>query len=247
MPLLAALLLHAPALFAQREPAVQKDLRERFGEWADRFPAELPSYTALETVEHTRWDRKGQQSQPVTAAFRYSFRRSPEKGDLVENRTATDDAAGGNPPKANLVPAGRATSAFSHLPYDVFEKLPLIVTRMALRNHERMRYFFAQDETDTPSNFVIVGYRQTGGNGLMEVDGKAVFPYGRAWIDPEDGRLIRIEEEFGNRDTRYTIAIDNLADEKSWLPERITIRLFDKGRLVAQNIHTYSDFRKTQN
>lgn len=230
---------------AQREPTVQKELRERFGEWAERFPAELPSYTALETIEHVRWDRKGQQTDPVKVAFRYSFRRLGEKREFAESRAAAkEEVTAGDGAKSNLVVSSRASAAFGNLPHDAFEKLPLLVTRMALRNHERIRYFFAQEETETPTNFVIVGYRQMSGNGLMEVDRKAVFPSGRAWIDPEDGRLVRIEEEFSDKNTRFSIAIDNTGDEKDWLPARITIRLFEKGRLIAQNVHTYTDVRK---
>lgn len=237
------LLVAAPCVSAQREPTVQKDLRERFGEWADRFPAELPSYTALELVEQTRWDRKGQPSDPIRAAFRYTFRRIADRQEFAESRSpAKEEGAAGHGAGANLV--ARASGSFGNHPVDIFEKLPLMVTRLALRNHERMRYFFVPEETETPNDYVVIGYRQIAGNGLMEVDRKSVFPAGRAWIDPEDGRLVRIEEEFGDRDTRYTIAIDNAKEEKGWLPERITVRLFEKGRLIAQNVHTYSDFRK---
>jgi len=240
-----AVCIFAPGAAAQREPTVQKDLRERFGDWAERFPAELPSYSALETVEQTRWDKKGQQGEPVTAVFRYTFRRTGEGNEFAESRSAvTAEAATDGGGKRNVVPSGRLGAAFGNHPHDLFQKLPLMVTRLATRYHEIMRYFFVPDETDTPNNFVIIGYRQIGGNGLMEVDRKAVFPTGRAWIDPEDGRLIRIEEEFGDRDTRYTIAIDNSTGEKGWLPERIIVRLFEKGRLVSQNVHTFSDFRK---
>jgi len=233
----------APGAAAQREPTVQKDLRERFGDWAERFPGDMPSYTALETVEQVRWDKKGLQTPPIQMSFRYTLRRVGEKQELVESRgPVAETSAAREGAGRNIVPAGRSGGAFGNHPYDLFEKLPLLVTRLATRYHEIMRYFFVPDETDTPNNFVVIGYRQIGGNGLMEVDRKPVFPSGRAWIDPEDGRLIRIEEEFGDRDTRYTLAIDNGANEKGWLPERITIRLFEKGRLVAQNVHTYSDF-----
>ncbi len=245
--LAAAICCCADVASAQREPTVQKDLRERFGDWAERFPAELPSYTALETVEQVRWDKKGQQTDPVKAVFRYSFRRMGEKQEFAESRSAAGETTGGDKSaRANLVATSRASTAFGSLPPDLFEKLPLMVTRMAARNHERMRYFFVPDETDTPNNFVIIGYRQIAGNGLMEVDRKPVFPSGRAWIDPDDGRLIRIEEEFGDRDTRFSIGIDNATGEKDWLPERVTIRLFEKGRLVAQNTHTYTEIRKLQ-
>ncbi len=243
--LVSAGLALAASVAAQREPTVQKDLRERFGEWAERFPAEMPSYTALEIIEQVRWDKKGQQSDPIQARFQYTFRRVGEKLEYSEARTAAgEEATASDGAGRKLVSTNRLGGAFGNHPHDLFEKLPLLVTRMATRYHEMMRYFFVPDETDTPNNFVIIGYRQIAGNGLMEVDRKPVFPSGRSWIDPEDGRLIRIEEEFGNKDTRYTIAIDNGAAEKSWLPEKITVRLFEKGRLIAQNTHTYSEIRK---
>ncbi len=239
----AAVWLLAAVALAQREPTVQKDLRERFGDWAERFPAELPDYTAIETVEHVRWDKKGQQTEPIKAVFQYTFRREGEKKEFTESRSAVAEESGVDGGKRNLI-ASRSNAAFGNHPHDTFEKLPLMVTRMATRYHEMMRYFFVPDETDTPSNFVIIGYRQTSGNALMEVDRKPAFPSGRAWIDPEDGRLIRIEEEFGDRDTRFTIAIDNATGEKGWLPEKITVRVFEKGRLVSQNTHTFTNFRK---
>jgi hypothetical protein len=242
---IAAISMAAPA-WAQREPTVQKDLRERFGEWAEKFPAEIPNYTALETVEQVRFDKKGQQTDPVKAVFRYAFRRASDKQEFIESRSAAEEPAQpGSGTKAGLL-AGRAGAAFGSLPSDGFEKMPLMVTRMALRNHERMRYFFVADETDTPNDFVIIGYRQIAGHGLMEVDRKAVFPSGRAWIDPEDGRLVRIEEEFGDKDTRYSIAVENGAAEKGWLPQRVIVRLFEKGRLVAQNTHTYMEIHRLQ-
>lgn len=244
LAMLAALAFTTPGALAQREPTVQKDLRERFGDWAEKFPAEMSSYSALETIEQVRWDKKGQQTGPVKAVFRYAFRRMGEKQEFTESRAAANDQSAAGNAKSSLVTANRVTSAFGSLSPDQFGKLPLMVTRVALRNHERMRYYFVPDETDTPGNFVIIGYRQIGGNGLMEVDRKEVFPSGRAWIDPEDGRLIRIEEEFGDKDTRYSIAIDNSLADKGWLPERITVRLFEKGRLVAQNTHTYTEIHK---
>ena len=242
--LLAALLLPAGVL-AQREPTVQKDLRERFGEWAERFPAEMANYTALETIEQVRWDRRGQQTTPIVAMFRYTWRRAGEKQELVESRSVVKESdLPSGVSASSLVSAARAGSAFGNHPHDLFEKLPLMVTRMALRNHERIRYFFVPDEAESTGDNVVIGYRQIGGTGLMVVERKDVFPSGRAWIDPDDGRLVRIEEEFSDRDTRYTVAIDNAVGEKGWLPERITVRLFEKGRLIAQNVHTYTDIRK---
>ena len=109
--LLAALLLPAGVL-AQREPTVQKDLRERFGEWAERFPAEMANYTALETIEQVRWDRRGQQTTPIVAMFRYTWRRAGEKQELVESRSVVKESdLPSGVSASSLVSAARAGSA----------------------------------------------------------------------------------------------------------------------------------------
>jgi hypothetical protein len=231
---------------AQREPTVQKELRERFGEWAERYPADMPSYSALETVEQTRWDRKGNAGEPRRAVFRYVLKRTGERREWVETRLAPEKENASTAAKGtNLVPSGREAPAFGNLPYDLFTKLPMLISRLATRNQEKMRFFFLPDETDAVSDLVVIGYRQMSGEGLMEVDGKPSYPTGRAWIDPEEGRVVRMEEEFGGKDTRYWIAIDNTLDqgERGWLPVKISIRLFEKGRLEVQNNYTYSEIR----
>ncbi len=223
---------------AQREPPVQKELVERFGEWADAYTAALPSYTALETVRQTRFGRRGNPSSERSAAYQYTMKRSDENPREFEEsrvRAAADATNGGNSAKL----ADESSIG-------LFAKAALLVTRFAPRYHDRMKYFFVPEHPDSASNFVVVGYRQTSGTGLMEVNGKLVFPTGRAWIDPNDGRIIRIEEEFGEMGkTRYSVAVDFDDDSlpRVWLPSRVTVRIFEKDRLELQNEYTYSAFR----
>ncbi len=224
---LAATLFLPVAGAAQHEPPVQKELRERFGEWADHYAASLPSYQAVEVVRQSRFDRKGRPKNEREFTFRYSLRRSAETHELVESREPVDEA-GAKPDRT----------------IGYFAKLPLLVTRLATRYHEQMKYFFEPEHPDVSSDLVVVGYRQRDGTGLMELDGKPVMVTGRAWIDPDDGKVSRIEEEFGNTKERYWVAVDFAADSvtQAWLPVYVTVRLVEKGHVELQNHYSYSNF-----
>ncbi|MGH9814906.1 MAG: hypothetical protein ACRD5F_04125 [Candidatus Acidiferrales bacterium] len=245
--LLAMVFLPALTARAQREPPVQKELMERFGEWADHYTASLPSYTALETVRQTRFGRGGKPGDERAATYGYTLQRvAGSPGAFEESRAPA--AAGENGDK----PSGKLRDEAS---IGLFSKAALLVTRFATRYHSRMKYFFVPEHPDAVSEFVVVGYRQSSGEGLMEVDGKLVFPAGRAWIDANDGKIIRLEEEFGNvGKTRYSISVDfavvselarhtDDAAARAWLPARVVVRIFDKDRLELQNEYTYSAFR----
>lgn len=235
--IVATVFLPISAALAQREPTVQKELMERFGEWADNYTASLPSYAALETVRQTRFGRRGKLSDERAATYDYTFQRSAESSrEFDESRTPAALAENGDKP-AKLADESSV---------GLFSKAALLVTRFATRYHSRMKYFFVPEHPDAISEFVVVGYRQTSGEGLMEVDGKLVFPVGRAWIDANDGKIIRLEEEFGNvGKMRYSISVDFTDDAatRAWLPARVTVRIFDKDRLELQNEYTYSSFR----
>ncbi len=244
--LLAGLLSLSPPAGAQREPEVQKDLRERFGEWAEHYAGNVPGYTATETIELTRFKRAEPQA-PQRFAFRYSLSRFPARPrDLLESRQPIPDDAGPRPPEAQTASA-LANRSGDTLPRELsdstFSKLFLLPTRLATRNHQIMKYFFAQDDTDKPGDSVLVGYRQFAGQGLLELHGKPVFPSGRAWIDPESGRPIRMEEEFGARDLRYWVAVDFAPHGPHWLPSHVSIRIFEKGRLSTQTNYAYQSIR----
>lgn len=218
---------------AQREPPIPKELRERMGEWAANYPASLPGYTATETFAETRWDRRGRSEAGRQAVFRYSLVRNPEKPrELVESRELTR-------------PAPIKASAASPSAVDQFSKLVLLITRLATQYHDRMKYFFAQDTSEVASDTVLIGYRQVSGAGLMEVDGKPVYPFGRAWVNPEDGSVERMEEEFEHKTRRYWIAVEfeRSAELNAWVLVRVTVRTFEKGRLHAQHYYSYSAFR----
>jgi hypothetical protein len=233
----ACCLLPLSAL-AQREPPVQKELRDRFGEWADAYVAALPSYTAHEIVRQTRYNRRGNPSSERSATFQYTLQRSPENPrEFEESRARLPAPESGN---------GAASKPPDESSIGLFSKAALLVTRFAPRYHDRITYFFVPEHAEVSSDFVIVGYRQTSGSGLLEVDGKEAFPTGRAWIDPDDGSIIRIEEEFGQvGKTRYSVIVDFAADPgtRAWLPVRVTFRVQDKDRLELQNEYSYSAFR----
>ena len=237
--LAAACLLLPQDTLAQREPPVQKELVERFGEWAEAYVAALPSYTAYESVRQTHFGRRGAVSSQRSANYQYTFRRSAENPrEFEESRTRIAASEGVNGASAGKPPDESSIGLLS--------KAALLVTRFAPRYQERMKYFFVPDHPDSVSNFVIVGYRQTSGAALMEVNGKEAFPTGRAWMDPDDGRIVRIEEEFGQvGKTRYFVAVDFAADPitGAWLPEKITMRIFANNRLELQNEYSYSAFR----
>jgi hypothetical protein len=223
----AALLLPV-AVAAQREPPVQKELRERFGEWADRYAASLPSYEAVEAVRQSRFDRQGRPRNERDFTFRYSLRRSADTHELVESREPLD-----------------ATSPKPDNSIGNFARLALLVTRLATRYHGQMQYFFELEHPDVTSDLVVVGYRQIDGTGLMEVNGKPVPVSGRAWIDPNDGRVARIEEEFGSAKEGYWVAVDfgRELTTQAWLPVSVTVRLVERGRLELQNHYAYSSFQ----
>lgn len=229
---LLALCAAACAVHAQREPLVEKALRERFGEWAEGYTASLPSYTAVETIEQTKWDKRG--VSQVQQRARYQYKLENGGGELTESRQPLPDNA----------PAAQRRGANAASDPTIFAKLALLVTRLSTRYHDQMKYFFAPDTSEGGSDAVIIGYKQTGGIGLMEVEGHAVYPNGKAWINPDDGSVIRIEEDFEYKTTRYSLAVDFARDPRlrAAVPVQITVRLFEKGRLELQNRFSYESF-----
>ena len=245
MAFLSVLALFFPlAAGAQREAPVPKELRERFGEWAEKYPSELPNYAATETVQQTRWSKRGLQEGQRQMVYQYRLQRLPATRELVESRAAAVPGAAENKSGAK-----QGNNRFSdNLAEGYFSKLALLVTSLASRHHEKVKYFFPLEDPNAVSEYVVVGYRQFSGEALMEVEGKAVYPWGKAWVDPEDGRVARIEEEIEFKDTHYWIGMDLDRDNpmNASLPVRIVVRLFVKGHLEVQNEYTYSDFRRLE-
>ncbi len=228
------LCLFAPVASPQREPLVEKALRERFGEWAEGYAASLPSYTAVETIELTRWDKRGVGS--LQRRVRYQYRLENTEREMLESRQALASETSATQKRGD------------ELGPTMFGKLALLVTRLSTRYHDQMKYFYAQDTSESGSDAVIVGYRQTGGIGLMDVAGTAVYPNGRAWINADDGSVLRIEEEFEYKSTRYSLAVDFSREPAlgASVPLQIVVRLFEKGRLELQNHFSYENFERAK-
>ena len=219
---------------AQREPGVPKELRERFGAWAEYYLRHAPEYTAVEILaESVRSRKAGLGSERVTSC-NYSLRRGEARSEWIESCKPIESA--------NAKTAGTAPSK-ALLPESVLNPLAL-VSRLAERNHERMKYFFALDTSEVHADEVLVGYRQIDGTGLVEVEGKAIPASGLAWVHPDDGHTVRMEEQFEHKNTRYTFAVEFQLDDalKAWVPREITVRVFEKGHLQAQRIYTYTQF-----
>lgn len=256
---LGALLAGVPAQ-AQREPGVPPELMERVGEWAERYIASFPAYAAEETLVQTRWDRSRKEihrriiSEYVVTRLAENPRELAEFRDVVavdekilqspEERSAKWEriAAARTRSELNALVDDPARHRFSS---DWFGGLGLLVSRVATRHHSKMRYFFPADASDVVTRNVLIGYRQNDGTGLMEIDGRAVYPTGTAWVEPDGGHVVRIEEEFEHKGTRYTIAVDFVDSDElgALVPGHITVRFFEKGRLTLQNNYTYSKFR----
>jgi hypothetical protein len=246
----------------QREPPVPKELLERVAAWAERFLVEYGNYAAVETLEQTRWEGKRRTEVRQQIVSDYLVARLPENPrELAEFRDVVSVDG-----KEKLAPEERAAkwkklvaaqsrSEIAPLVEDPakyrsssehFVNLGLLVSRLAERHHEKMRYFFAQDTSDGALRHALVGYRQVSGPGLIKVEKKAVYPAGQAWVQPDDGHIERIEEEFTMGNMRYAVAVDYAKSEEmgAWVTETVTVRIFEKGRLVLQNIYGYSNFRK---
>jgi hypothetical protein len=222
---------------AQREPAAPKELVERVGAWAEVFLDRCPSFTAIETREEQRAGKKGILENKRTGLAEYSARRQDD-GQVVESRKpmAAEGSAGEKGKHPEAAPMDERSSPFA------------IVARVAERNQDRMKFVFAQDTSDPTlgvlSDYVLLGYRQIRGDALAELDGKGVYPRGQAWVDPDDGRIFRIEDEVSYKNLRQTTEVEFSRENplQTWLPKQITIRTFAKGRLEQQVVITYSGF-----
>jgi hypothetical protein len=260
--ILCLLVAAAPQARAQREPPVPKELLERVADRAEQFLAEFGNYAAEETLDQTRWEGKRRRETKRQIVSDYLVVRLPENPrELAEFRDVVSvdgkeklsaEARSAKWPKI-VAAKGRSEivalvedPAKYRLSSEDFASPGLLVSRLARRYQDRMRYFFAQDTSDIASKHVLVGYRQVAGEGLMEVEGKPVYPRGQAWIEPDDGHVLRVEEEFEHKSTRYSVAVDfGPSDELgAWVPQGVTVRVFEKGHLALQNIYTYANFRR---
>lgn len=229
MPFFAGLKPGATFAEPQREPPVQKELLERVGYWVERYLKQPPEYAATETRQDSRPTKKGAADERQMVS-RFTARRESQVREVVSVN-------------GRSVPADARQETFGLLPERVSHPLALL-SRLALRNQDHMKYFFAPDTSDVPSDEVLIGYRPAEGEPLMEIDGKRVWGSGVAWVHPDEGHITRVEEQFEYKNTRYTTAVDFALDEvvKAWVPRQIVVRVFEKGRLQAQRIYAYDGF-----
>lgn len=260
--LLAGLGCAVPGAAAQKEPPVPKELLERVAAWAENFLNSPVSYAAEETLQQTHYGRRGTAGgrRLIVADYFYvrsrtNPRETAELRDLlaVDGKPAQTTAE--REAKWARIAAARSAAEIAALLTDPvkqrlsperFAGLRRLAGRFAERNWERMKYFFAQDTSDPPSRHVLVGYRQVAGEGLMVVDDRPVAPRGQAWIEPDDGHIARIEEEFQLKDEAYYIAVEFGRPEElgAWAPTAVTVRVFEKGRMVLDNQYSYTNFRR---
>jgi hypothetical protein len=252
---LAALVAAAPVP-AQREPTVSKELLERIGDWAEFYLDRSPSFAAEEAL--TQRDKRSGARQIVSDYFSLRFSANSREhaefrdvlsvdGKVIQSSSNRDAkwlrllAAQSSQEVAALV---QSPGKYELVP-EQFSGLDRLPSRFAVRYQDRMRYFYAQDTSDPPSPHVLIGYRQKSGDGLAEVEGKLVPVSGQAWVDPDTGHIVRIEEEVRIKQTVYWTAVDfALAPSLDlWLPSAITVRIFDKGRLALESTYSYSNFR----
>ena len=253
---LAAFAISAAPLPAQREPTVSKELLERVGDWAEFYLDRSPSFAAEETLSQ-RGKRAGSRqivSDYFSLRFVASSRDHAEFRDVLSvDGKEMQSAAARNAKWPRLLAAQswkdvealmQSPAKFELVP-EQFSGLDRLASRFAVRYQERMRYFYAQDTSDPPSPHVLIGYRQNSGVGLAEVEGKLVPVSGQALVDPDTGRIVRIEEEIRVKQTMYSTSVEfALAPELDlWLPSTITVRVFEKGRLELESTYSYSNFR----
>lgn len=256
---LAAFAVIAPPSLAQREPPVQKELMERIGDWAEYYLDHFPSFAAEETLSQIQREKRGGAVRTIVSD--YFFLRltsgSRDRGFFrdvlsVDGKQIQSDAK--RDAKWPKLAAAKSFQEFSALvegpgKYELapeqFSGLDRLASRFAVRYQDRMRYFYAQDTSDGPSRNVLIGYRQESGEGLAIVEGKAVQVSGQAWVDPDSGRIVRIEENLRSKDANYWIAVDFAAAAPldAWLPSSITVRVIEKGRIALESVYEYSNFR----
>lgn len=254
----ALLAVGARPAFAQREPPIPKELLERIGDWAESFLDNSPSFAAEETLWQTQRDKKGGAARKIVSDYICVRPASSRERWQLRDVLSVDGKDVHNSSKragtwARLLAAQSwkelSTIAEAPAKYQLapeqFSGLDRLAGRLAARYHDRMRYFFAQDTSDVSSRNILIGYRQISGEGLAVVDGKPVPVSGKAWVDPDNGRVVRIEEEVESKQARYWMAVEfgPVTNLDAWLPQAITVRVFEKGHLTLESVYAYSNFR----
>jgi hypothetical protein len=246
------------APFAQKEHPIPKELLERAAEWADAFWSRLPGYAAEETLVQTLYARSGKAGGRRTIVSDYFYLRLGESRSEFRDALRVDGkqilSAEKREAKWAQLVAARSAAEFAalvespdrhRLSQEYFEGLARLSSRFATRHHDKMKYFFGADTSDPPSRHVLIAYRQVAGEGLMVVEDKYVQPSGQAWVDPDDGHVARIEEEFRVKDTAYYLAVEFTRPDElnAWVPASVIVRILEKGRMALENNYSYSNFR----
>ncbi|MCL5288043.1 MAG: hypothetical protein M1453_08645 [Acidobacteria bacterium] len=256
---LTALTVIAPPSLAQREQTVSKELLERVGDWAEYYLDRSPSYAAEETLSQSQREKRGSAARKIVSDY-FFVRLSSHPRDRSEFRDVLSvdgkqiQSSAKRDAKWPKLAAAQSFQEFSalvegpgkyELAHEQFSGLDRLAARLAVRYQDRMRYFYAQDTSDPPSPHVLIGYRQQSGEGLAIVDGKAVPVSGQAWVEPNTGRIVRIDEEVSSKQARYWTSVEfALAPSlDAWLPATITVRVFEKGHMVLESVYAYSNFR----
>jgi hypothetical protein len=256
---LTALLVVASPSLAQREQTVSKELLERVGDWADSYLDSTLSFAAEETLMQTQREKRGGATRTIISDY-FCLRLASgarDRGSFrdvlsVDGKQIQSEAK--REAKWPRLLAAQSSKEFATLvegpgKYELapeqFSGLERLAGRLAARYQGRMRYYYAQDTSDPPSPNVLIGYRQISGDGLAVVDGKLVTVSGQAWVDPDTGRILRIEEEVASKQARYWTAVEfaSAAPLDAWLPSTITVRVFEKGHIVLESVYSYSNFR----
>jgi hypothetical protein len=256
--LTAVIALTSPSL-AQREQTVSKELLERVGDWADSYLDSTLSFAAEETLLQTQREKRGGATRTIVSDY-FCLRLASGARDRssfrdvlsVDGKQIQSEAK--REAKWPRLLAAKSWTEFATLvegpgKYELapeqFSGLDRLAGRLAARYQGRMRYFYAQDTSDPPSPHVLIGYRQISGDGLAVVDGKPVTVSGQAWVDPDTGRIVRIEEEVASKVARYWTAVEfaSAPSLDAWLPSTITVRVSEKGHIVLESVYTYSNFR----
>ena len=82
---LTAFAVAVPPVLAQREPAVQKELMERVGDWAETYLEHSPSFAAEEVLSQKQRDKRGGAARKIVSDY-FSLRLSSNPRDRSEFR-----------------------------------------------------------------------------------------------------------------------------------------------------------------
>ena len=232
---------------------------ERVGDWAETYLERSPSFAAEETLSQKQREKRGGVARKIVSDY-FCLRLASNPRDRSEFRDVLSvdgkaiQSEAKRDAKWSKLAAAQSFKEFSALvegpgKYELapeqFSGLDRLAGRFAVRYQERMRYFYAQDTSDVASRNVLIGYRQQSGEGLAVVDGRAVLVAGQAWVDPDTGRIVRIEEQLQSKATRYWISVDfaEALPLDAWLPFAITVRVIEKGHVALESTYEYSNFR----